>query len=88
MVANTLLMRFQADILDMDVVVPSVVETTVLGAAYGAGLASGIWSSASDIADHWREAVRYRPSMGSTERERLVRGWSKAVDRSLGWVED
>jgi len=87
MVANTLLMRFQADILGMDVVVPSVVETTVLGAAFGAGIATGMWSGTADIAARWKEAVRYRPSMGTEERERLLRGWTKAVERSFGWVE-
>jgi glycerol kinase len=87
MVGNSLLMRFQADILDMDVVVPAVIETTVLGAAFGAGLATGVWSGTSDIARHWREAVRYTPSMPEAERQRLLAGWSKAVDRSFGWVE-
>ncbi len=87
MVGNSLLMRFQADILDMDVVVPAVIETTVLGAAFGAGLATGVWSGTADIARHWREAVRYSPSMTEGERDRLLTGWSKAVDRSYGWVE-
>ena len=86
MVANSLLMGFQADILDMDVVVPRVVETTVLGAAFGAGLATGVWSSTDDVVAHWREAARYRPSMDSADRDRLLAGWSKAVERSMGWV--
>jgi glycerol kinase len=88
MVGNSLLMGFQADVLGMDVVVPRVVETTVAGAAFGAGLATGLWSDTSDIVDRWREAARYTPSMGDTERSRLLRGWEKAVERSLGWVED
>ena len=88
MVANSLLMGFQADVLGMDVVVPRVVETTVAGAAFGAGLATGLWSDTSDIVDRWREAARYTPSMGDAERSRLLRGWEKAVERSLGWVED
>lgn len=87
MVANTLLMRFQADILDMDVIVPSIVETTVLGAALGAGLASGVWDGPDDIAAGRREAVRYRPSMSDRRRGELVRGWDKALERSLGWIE-
>ena len=86
MVANSLLMGFQADILGMDVVVPRVVETTVLGAAFGAGLATGVWSSTDEVVAHWREAARYRPSMDEAERQRLLTGWTKAVDRSMGWV--
>jgi glycerol kinase len=87
MVANTLLMRFQADILGIDVVVPSIVETTVLGAAFGAGLATGVWNGIDEISKLWLEAVRYHPSMDDAERDRLLAGWSKAVDRSLGWVD-
>lgn len=87
MVANTLLMRFQADILGLDVVVPSVTETTVLGAAFGAGMASGVWSDPGDVSRRWREAVRYRPSMEDAARDRLLRGWAKAIDRSLNWIE-
>ena len=86
MVANSLLMGFQADILGMDVVVPRVVETTVLGAAFGAGLATGVWDSTDDVVAHWREAARYRPSMEELERDRLLAGWAKAVERSMGWV--
>jgi len=87
MVSNTLLMRFQADILGIDVVVPSITETTVLGAAFGAGIAAGVWSDADDVSHRWREAVRYRPSMENEMRDRLLRGWDKAIERSLGWVE-
>ena len=87
MVGNRLLMQFQADILDVDVIVPEVVETTVLGAAFGAGLATGVWSGPSDIVGHWREGERFSPSMTDDERNRLLGGWAKAVDRSLGWVE-
>lgn len=87
MVSNSLLMGFQADILDMDVVVPRVVETTVLGAAFGAGLASGVWANTDDVVAHWQEAARYVPSMGEKRRSELLAGWSKAVERSFGWVE-
>ncbi|MDJ0955188.1 MAG: glycerol kinase GlpK [Acidimicrobiia bacterium] len=87
MVANTLLMRFQADILDMDVIVPSIVETTVLGAAFGAGMATGMWTGPEDVRAHWLEAVRYTPSMSDSKRSKLLHGWSKAVERSLGWIE-
>lgn len=87
MVANRLLMRFQADIAGIDVVVPAVTETTVLGAAFGAGIAAGMWDGPREVAHHWQEEVRYRPSMDDDVRERYLRGWSKAVDRSLNWVE-
>lgn len=87
MVANKLLMRFQADILGLDVVVPSIAQTTVLGAAFGAGIAAGVWSNTDEVSHRWREAARYRPSMEGGERDRLMSGWSKAIDRSLNWVE-
>jgi glycerol kinase len=87
MVANTLLMRFQADILGIDVVVPSVTETTVLGAAFGAGMAAGLWSGPEEVALQWQEAIRYRPSMSPETRSEYLRGWDKAVDRSLNWIE-
>jgi glycerol kinase len=88
MVANTLLMTFLADILGIEVVVPSMIETTVIGAAFGAGLAAGVWGDVDDVAEHWQEAVRYRPSMASDEKDRLVEGWSKALERSFGWISD
>lgn len=87
MVGNSLLMGFQADILGRDVVVPRIVETTVLGAAFGAGLATGVWSGTQDVVDHWQEAARYAPSMGEDRRADLLAGWAKAVERSFGWVE-
>jgi glycerol kinase len=86
MVANTLLMRFQADILGIDDVVPAVTETTVLGAAFGAGMAAGLWSGPEEVALQWNEAVRYRPSMSEDTRAEYLRGWNKAVDRSLDWI--
>jgi len=67
--------------------VPSVVETTALGTAFGAGIATGVWTDTSEVSRHWQEAVRYRSSMDDAERSRLLAGWSKAVDRSLGWIE-
>lgn len=88
MVANTLLMQFMADVLQIDVVLPANVETTVLGAAFGAGLASGVWSSTDAVVEHWTEAARYHPSITVGERDALVAGWEKALDRSLGWVTD
>jgi glycerol kinase len=86
MVDNALLMQFQADIVGQDVVVPAVTETTVLGAAYGAGIDAGLWAGPDDVARQWRERMRYTPSMGRSEVDRLSEGWSKALERSLNWA--
>lgn len=86
MTANGLLMQFQADILGVDVVRPRVAETTALGAAYGAGLAAGLWSDLGEIRDLWAEGARWSPTMGAGERERLHRRWGEAVQRSLDWA--
>jgi len=87
MVVNDLLMQFQADMLDVDVVRPKTSETTVLGAAYAAGLAVGFWESLEEIAAHWEEDRTFTPAMDPDDRERRWRRWHKAVDRSMGWVE-
>lgn len=86
MVANRLLMQFQADILGIDVVVPAQIETTAVGAAYGAGIDAGLWAGAEEVRSHWRESHRFTPSLDQERRDELTRGWSKAVDRSLDWV--
>ena len=85
MAENDLLMQFQADILCAPLARPQSLETTALGAAYAAGLATGFWRSEADIAAHWRCARRWSPRMGEDERARLLQGWEKAVERSLGW---
>ncbi len=85
MVANELLMQFQADILGVSVARPSCVETTALGAAYAAGLAVGVWRGVEDVAAHWRCERRWSPDMDAVERERLLASWEKAVEKSLGW---
>jgi glycerol kinase len=85
MAENDLLMQFQADILNAPLARPKSIETTALGAAYAAGLATGFWKSEADIAAHWRCARRWSPRMDETERARLLHGWEKAVERSLGW---
>jgi len=87
MVANDLLMQFQADILDVAVVRPKVVETTALGAAYAAGLAAGFWTSTRDIVENWRGDKRWTPAMDPAARERLLNAWNKAVKRSFDWVD-
>ncbi len=88
MVANELLMQFQADILDVDVIRPEVAETTALGAAYAAGIAVGFWEGEADVTANWREGKRWSPAMESDERERQYRLWKKAVTKTLDWVDD
>jgi glycerol kinase len=87
MVVNDILMQFQADMLDVDVVRPKISETTVLGAAYAAGLAVGFWGSLDEIASHWEEDRTFTPEMDPVVRDLRYRDWHKAVDRSMGWVE-
>jgi glycerol kinase len=86
-VGNGLLMQFQADLLDVEVIRPVVAETTALGAAYAAGLAVGYWESEDDIRSNWAKDKSWTPSMDSAERERLYAGWQKAVTRTLDWVD-
>ena len=86
MVRNNLLMQFQADILDRDVVLPANPETTSLGAAYAAGLAVGFFSSVEALCSHWTAEKTWKPAMDSTHREHMYRLWKKAVTRSFDWV--
>ena len=88
MVANETLMQFQADILDLDVVRPKVAETTALGAAYAAGLAVGVWPDQDALRAYWQEDVRFEPQMPADERDRRLRLWDKAVQKSMDWVDD
>ncbi|PFG20546.1 glycerol kinase GlpK [Serinibacter salmoneus] len=88
MVANEVLMQFQADVLGVDVVRPKVAETTALGAAYAAGIAVGFWSGEQDVIDNWAEDKRWSPSMDTGERDRLLRNWKKAVTKTMDWVDD
>jgi glycerol kinase len=84
-VANRWLMQFQADLLDCPVIVPEVAETTALGAAYLAGIATGRWSL-DQVGEMWREAARYEPAMGGDEREALLADWHRALNRAKGWA--
>ncbi|MGI8518822.1 MAG: glycerol kinase GlpK [Acidimicrobiia bacterium] len=86
MVENDLLMQFQADILEVPVIRPVVAETTALGAAYGAGLAEGVWGSLDDLRANWAEDARFLPALDAERRRLLLRKWSAAVERTLGWV--
>jgi glycerol kinase len=85
---NSFLMQFQADILGVPVEVPRIVETTALGAAYLAGLATGFWQSQEEIDAKWKLAHRYEPAMSADERDRLYRRWHRAVERAKGWELD
>jgi glycerol kinase len=84
-VANRWLMQFQADVLGAEVVVPEIAETTALGAAYLAGIATGLWTL-EQVGEMWREAARYEPVMGDDERELLLGGWRRALERATGWA--
>ncbi|WP_188037357.1 glycerol kinase GlpK [Actinotalea sp. JY-7885] len=88
MIANNLLMQFQADILGVPVVRPQVAETTALGAAYAAGIAVGFWDGEQDVIDNWAEDRRWEPSMDDAERDRTYRNWKKAVTKTFDWVDD
>ncbi|CAN5308361.1 glycerol kinase GlpK [soil metagenome] len=86
--SNDTLLQFQADILGVPVVRPVVAETTALGAAYAAGLATGFWANLDDLRANWLEDKRWEPNMDEGERARLYRNWKKAVTRTLGWVDE
>ncbi|MCZ6456471.1 MAG: FGGY-family carbohydrate kinase, partial [Actinobacteria bacterium] len=86
MTHNSLLMQFQADLLGVELVRPTVAETTASGAAYAAGLAVGFWSDREELTSLWVEAERWTPNMTSDERSRLQGRWRQAIDRSLDWV--
>ncbi|TMK75706.1 MAG: glycerol kinase GlpK [Actinobacteria bacterium] len=85
-VSNRWLMQFQADVLGAPVVVPEISETTALGAAYLAGIATGVWD-AEQVEAMWRQAARYEPRMGEDERQTLLASWHRAVERAKGWAE-
>jgi glycerol kinase len=87
MVVNELLMQFQADILNVPVVRPKVIETTALGAAYAAGLATGFWSGTDELVRNWAVDKRWTPTMEASRRERLNAVWDKAIARSLDWAD-
>ncbi len=88
MVENELLMQFQADILDRPVVRPAVKETTALGAAYAAGLATGFYTGLGDLRARWAAERTWKPDMAAQSRNRMFTMWKKAVTRSFDWVDD
>jgi glycerol kinase len=87
MVVNETLMQFQADILGVPVIRPQVPETTSLGAAYAAGLATGFWSEVEDLRENWIEDKRWEPQMDAAERDQAFHFWKKAVERTFDWAE-
>ncbi|HXG68251.1 MAG TPA: glycerol kinase GlpK [Blastocatellia bacterium] len=84
---NDFLMQFQADILGIPVVRPTNTETTAAGAAFLAGLAVGFWKKADELSDLWQRERTFEPQMGQQERERLLEGWARAVERARGWMK-
>lgn len=88
MTQNDTLMQFQADQLGVPVVRPVVAETTALGAAYAAGIATGYWTGEADVIANWAEDKRWEPKADSEERNRLYRNWKKAVTKTFDWVDD
>ncbi len=87
MVANNLLMQFQADLLGVPVIRPVVAETTALGAAYAAGLATGFWDSEDDLRENWAEDKRWEPNMDAATRDEYYEYWKKAVTRTFDWFD-
>lgn len=85
--ANNFLMQFQADILDVPVLRPQNTETTAQGAAFLAGLESGMWSTKSEIMEIWTLDRRFTPCMEEKEREEKYRGWKRAAERSCNWID-
>jgi glycerol kinase len=82
---NRWLMQFQADVLGVPVSVPEISETTALGAAYLAGIATGVWTT-EQVAQMWREADRYEPQMEVVQRQQLLADWQRALERSREWA--
>ncbi len=88
MTSNNLLMQTIADFVDAPVVRPMVAETTCLGAAYAAGLAVGFWQDTDELRANWRRAAEWTPRMDAADRDREYKNWLKAVERTMGWIEE
>ena len=85
---NNILMQFQSDVLQVDVVRPKVYETTALGAAYLAGLATGYWKSIDEIQQQWQVDAKFSPSMKTEKLKQLQHGWHRAVKAAIVWADD
>ena len=86
--ANNFLMNFQADLIGNTVYRPKCIETTALGAAYLAGLATGYWKDKEEIKENWQLGRKFTPTMENEKRLELLKGWKKAVKCALIWAED
>jgi glycerol kinase len=87
MVGNDLLMQFQADLLGVPVIRPKVPETTSLGAAYAAGLATGMWNNEDELRENWVEDKRWEPQMDASQRDEYYKYWKRAVTKSFDWFD-
>ena len=87
MVFNNTLMQFQSDVLGVPVIRPKVAETTALGAAYAAGLATGFWDNLEDLRQNWQIDHTWEPKMDAAARDKQYAMWKKAVTRTFDWVE-
>lgn len=87
MVVNELLMQFQSDMLKVPVIRPTMIETTALGAAYAAGMAVGFWDNFEDLVSNWGVDKTWQPNLATEKRDKYIRGWKKAIERSLNWEE-
>ena len=85
---NNFLMQFQADILDVEVLRPECVETTALGAAYLAGIAVGYWKNVDDVLENWALSKTFVPQIEEEEREKILKGWTRAVRGALAWADE
>ncbi len=85
---NNVLMQFQSDVLKVDVVRPKVYETTALGAAYLAGLATGYWESVEEIQQQWQVDAKFSPAMTAEKLNELQKGWHRAVKAAIAWADD
>ena len=85
MTANKTMLQFQADTLDIPVIVPEISETTALGAAFAAGLAVGVYRDIEELKEKWKERSVFKPAMEVEQREKLCTNWKKAIDRTLDW---
>lgn len=85
--ANNLLMQFQSDIMDCNIMVPANAETTAMGAAYLAGLALGFWKNTEEISQLTEIAKEYKPSIDAEKRQLLLNGWARAIKASIGWTQ-
>ncbi|CAN2214031.1 GlpK Glycerol kinase [Candidatus Nanopelagicaceae bacterium] len=85
--ANNLLMQIQSDVMGIEIIRPEVIETTALGAAYAAGIAVGVWQSQDDVRNKWRENHRWSSTLDPNLRAEKYAQWTKAVQRTLNWIE-